>query len=85
MKATDQPEPSPAAESSLEERHDGIYRRMDFLHLAEAIGLEHLAATVRRFVGADFEWQRDEFVECMVAAWYGNQVIIAHPLERILP
>jgi predicted amino acid dehydrogenase len=85
MKATDQPEPSPAAESSLEERHDGIYRRMDFLHLAEAIGLEHLAATVRRFVGADFEWQRDEFVECMVAAWDGNQVIIAHPLERILP
>lgn len=84
MKATDQPLPSPADESSPEGRHDGIYRLMDFLHLGEAIGLEHLASTVRPFVGADFEWQRDAFVECMVAAWDGQEVIIAHPLERVL-
>ena len=58
---------------------------MDFLHLADAIDLKLLAAALRPLVGADFEFQRDQFVECMVASWDGNEVIIAHPLEQALP
>ena len=58
---------------------------MDFLHLADAIDLKLLASALRPLVGADFEFQRDQFVECMVASWDSREVIIAHPLEVALP
>ncbi len=61
------------------------YRLMDFLHLADVIDLELLAAALRPLVGADFEFRQDQFVACMVAVWDGNEVIIAHPLEASLP
>ena len=64
---------------------DGTYCRMDFLHLSSATDLNSLAATLRPLVGADFELKRDECVECMVASWDGHEVIIAHPLEAVLP
>ena len=48
---------------------DGIYCLMDFLHLAGAIDLNALAAALRPLVGADFQFQRDDCVECMVACW----------------
>ena len=58
---------------------------MDFLHLADAIDLKLLASALRPLVGADFDFQRDEFVECMVASWDSREVIIAYPLEDALP
>ena len=58
---------------------------MDFLHLADAIDLKLLASALRPLVGADFEFQRDECVECMVARWDQSEVIISHPLEDVLP
>jgi predicted amino acid dehydrogenase len=64
---------------------DGSYRLMDFLHLADAIDLQLLASALRPLVGADFEFQQDEFVECMAARWDGHEVIVAHPLEESLP
>ena len=84
-KATDQSPASPADESSQEGSQDRIYSQMDFLHLADAIDLKLLAAALRPLVGADFEFQRDEFVECMVARWDRSEVIISHPLENALP
>lgn len=64
---------------------DGIYCLMDFLHLAGAIDLNALAAALRPLVGADFQFQRDDCVECMVACWDGHEVIIAHPLDATQP
>ncbi len=64
---------------------DGTYCLMDFLHLAGAIDLNSLAAALRPLVGAEFEFHRDEFVECMVARWDGHEVIIAHPLDATRP
>lgn len=63
---------------------DGSYRLMDFLHLADTIDLELLASALRPLVGADFEFRKDQFVECMVARWDGHEVIVAHPLEDSL-
>lgn len=63
----------------------GTYCLMDFLHLASALDLTSLAAALRPLVGADFEFRQDECVECMVASWDGHEVIIAHPLEAVLP
>ena len=84
-KAIDQSPASPADESSQEGSRDLIYCLMDFLHLADEIDLKLLASALRPLVGADFEFQRDEFVECMVARWDSREVIIAHPLEDALP
>ena len=83
--ATDHSPVSPADESSQAGSRDRIYCQMDFLHLADAIDLKLLASALRPLVGADFEFQQDECVECMVARWDGNEVIIAHPLEHALP
>jgi len=70
----------------MQERvEDGTYRRMDFLHLSDALDLNALAAALRPLVGADFEFHRDHFVECMVSNWDGREVIVAHPLEASLP
>jgi predicted amino acid dehydrogenase len=55
---------------------------MDFLHLGEAIDLRRLASVIRPFVEADFEFQQDEFVECMVATWGGHEVVVSHPREE---
>ena len=84
-KATDQSPASPADASSQEGSRDRIYCLMDFLHLADAIDLKLLASALRPLVGADFEFQRDECVECMVARWDRSEVIISHPLEDALP
>ena len=64
---------------------DGTYCRMDFLHLSEAIDLNSLAAALRPLVGADFEFHRDRFVECMVSSWDGREVLVAHPADASLP
>jgi predicted amino acid dehydrogenase len=64
---------------------DGTYCLMDFLHLSSAIDLNSLAAALRPLVGADFEFHRDEFVECMASSWNGHEVIVAHPLDATLP
>ncbi len=70
-------------------KHDavegGTYCVMDFLHLASAVDLNALAVAVRPLVGADFEFARDEFVECTVASWDGHEVIISHPLDAVVP
>jgi len=57
-------------------------RLMDFLHLGEAIDLRRLASVLRPFVEADFEFQQDQFVECMVATWGGHEVVVSHPREE---
>ena len=57
-------------------------RLMDFLHLGEAIDLRRLAEVLRPFVEADFEFQQDQFVECMVANWGGHEVVVSHPREE---
>ncbi len=64
---------------------DCVSCRMDFLHLSTAIDPNSLAAALRPLVGAEFEFRQDEFVECMVASWDGHEVILAHPLEAVLP
>jgi len=64
---------------------DGTYCRMDFLHLSEAIDLNSLAAALRPLVGADFEFHRDRFVECMVSRRGGREVLVAHPADASLP
>jgi len=64
----------------LEPRDDA--RLMDFLHLGEAIDLRRLASVLRPFVEADFEFQQDQFVECMVATWGSHEVIVSHPREE---
>ena len=64
------------------EPRDDARRLMDFLHLGEAIDLRHLAAVLRPFVEADFEFQQDQFVECMVATWGGHDVVVSHPREE---
>jgi len=64
---------------------DGTYCRMDFLHLSEAIDLSSLAAALQPLVGADFEFHRDRFVECMVSSWGGREVLVAHPADASLP
>ncbi len=69
----------------LETGEDGTYCLMDFLHLASAPDLNSLAVAVRPLVGADFEFYRDEFVECVVASWEGHEVVIAHPMDAALP
>ena len=51
------------------EPRDDARRLMDFLHLGEVIDLRRLATVLRPFVEADFEFQQDQFVECMVATW----------------
>ena len=66
--------------SHLEPR-DGV-RLMDFLHLGEAIDLRRLASVLRPFVEADFQFQQDQFVECMVATWGGHEVVVSHPREE---
>ena len=63
------------------EPRDGV-RLMDFLHLGEAIDLRRLASVLRPFVEADFEFQQDQFVECMVATWGGHEVVVSHPREE---
>jgi predicted amino acid dehydrogenase len=63
------------------EPRDDARRLMDFLHLGEAIDLRRLASVLRPFVGADFEFQQDQFVECMVATWGGHEVVVSHPRE----
>ena len=57
-------------------------RLMDFLHLGEAIDLRRLASVLRPFVEADFQFQQDQFVECMVATWGGHEVVVSHPREE---
>ncbi len=64
---------------------DGMYCLMDFLHLARRNDLNSLAVAIRPLVGADFDFYRDEFVECVVASWDGHEVIVAHPLDATLP
>ena len=64
------------------EPRDDTRRLMDFLHLGEAIDLRHLASVLRPFVEADFEFQQDQFVECMVATWGGHEVVVSHPREE---
>ena len=83
--ATDQSPAIPADERSQEGSREGIYCVFDFLHLADAIDLKLLASALRPLVGADFEFQRDQFVECMVARWDWSEVIISQPLENALP
>ena len=63
------------------EPRDGV-RLMDFLHLGEAIDLRRLASVLRPFVEADFQFQQDQFVECMVATWGGHEVVVSHPREE---
>jgi predicted amino acid dehydrogenase len=65
----------------LEPRDDAC-RLMDFLHLGEAIDLRRLASVLRPFVEADFVFQQDQFVECMVASWGGHDVVVSHPREE---
>jgi predicted amino acid dehydrogenase len=64
------------------EPRDDTRRLMDFLHLGEAIDLPRLASVLRPFVEADFEFQQDQFVECMVATWGGHEVVVSHPREE---
>lgn len=64
---------------------DCVSCRMDFPHLSTAIDLNSLAAALRPLVGVEFDFRQDELVECMVASWNGHEVIIAHPLEAVLP
>ena len=68
-----------------QEKDEGTYCLMDFLHLPTAIDLQSLAAALRPLVGADFEFHRDEFVACMASSWNGHEVIIAHPLDATRP
>jgi predicted amino acid dehydrogenase len=64
------------------EPRDDARRLMDFLHLGEVIDLRRLATVLRPFVEADFEFQQDQFVECMVATWGGHDVVVSHPREE---
>jgi predicted amino acid dehydrogenase len=64
------------------EPRDDARRLMDFLHLGEAIDLRHLASVLRPFMEADFEFQQDQFVECMVATWGDHEVVVSHPREE---
>jgi predicted amino acid dehydrogenase len=64
------------------EPRDDARRLMDFLHLGEAIDLRRLASVLRPFVEADFEFQQDQFVECMVATWGDHEVVVSHPREE---
>ena len=70
-----------ADEANHLEPRDGV-RLMDFLHLGEAIDLRRLASVLRPFVEAAFEFQQDQFVECMVATWAGHEVVVSHPREE---
>ena len=64
------------------EPRESACRLMDFLHLGEAIDLRRLASVLRPFVEADFAFQQDQFVECMVATWGGHEVVVSHPREE---
>ena len=70
------------SELMQQEQASSTYVLMEFLHLFISTDLSSLAAALRPLVGADFKFQQDNSVECMISSWDENEVIIAHPLDN---